>query len=176
MSLFLKKGCQYCDGYSKADIYPVEPNDKTTAFFYCVICSYCHDPIIIYKYHSEPTDKELQDMLLWATKTFKFRVPDFERLHVLDHFSFELRVDFNAKVDIPHKKTLLRCVKCNHLFSTKDMDKTSEGIWVCKKCLMELPQTSYIAWLNQLIGESATLGRTEAQYEHIQILDDEDEN
>lgn len=171
---YLKQGCRYCDGYSKADIYPVEPNDKVTAFFYCVICPTCHDPIIIYRFHSEPTDKETEDMVAWANKTFKYRVPDFERHHVLDHFSLEMRADIHAKVDIPHRKTLLRCAKCKHLFLSLDMDKCVEGLWVCKRCLVELPQASYNAWLNQLIGESAKLSRIEAQYEHIQILDDDD--
>jgi ribosomal protein L37AE/L43A len=172
---YIKPKCQYCDGYAKADIYPVEPNDKISAIFYCTICPTCKDPIIIYRYHSEPSDVDIKTMLDWANSNFKYRVPDFERLHVLDHFSFEMRANSDAVVDIPHRKTLLRCVKCNELFTSEEMDKCEEGLWVCKKCLMELPHASYEAWLNSLIGEPSNLSRTEAQYEHIQLMDMDDD-
>lgn len=174
MNIYRKQGCQYCDE-NKGSLYPLNATEEQNCF-YCKMCMKCHDPIIIYKYHNEPSNEEIDEMTNWAMKTFQGRIPDFERIHVVDHFSLELRPMVRAK-QITKMKVVFECPVCNRFFSSSEMIKCKEGLFLCRDCSIKLPDNSlenYIGSTNESIGEESWKPKTEAQYEHIQ-LDDEDE-
>jgi len=175
MNRYKKKGCSYCEGEAKADLYPIRPEEKND-YFYCLICPECKDPIIIYKYHDEPSDAEIEHMTDWGMKAFKYRIPDFERRHVADHFSIEMRPDVNTK-QITRRKIVFMCPLCKAFFPSNDMIKSKEGIFVCRSCIVNLPDKSfkdYIGETNRSIAEEDWKPKQEAQYEHIQINDMDD--
>jgi transcription elongation factor Elf1 len=174
-SRYKKKGCPFCDE-DKGNLYPLNATEEQGCF-YCKLCMKCHDPIIIYKYHNEPSDAEIQEMTDWAMKTFQGRIPDFERIHVIDHFAIELRPRARAK-QITERKVVFGCPICNRFFSSSEMIKSEEGLYVCRDCSIKLPSNSldkYIGQTNSSIGEPSGLSKELAQYEHIQTMDDEDE-
>ena len=174
---YTKQGCKYCEGYSAqaGKIYP--PNDQEqTAFFYAIMCPSCHDPILIYRYHSEPSDKEIEEMIEWGKQTFPSRISDFERIHNVDHFSIELRYNPHAQIDLSKHKTLLKCTICSKLLLSSEMDASIDGLWFCKDCFAKLPHFSYSEYINKLLHEPSNLSKEEAQYEYIQMVDQDDES
>jgi hypothetical protein len=175
-SKYNKKGCPYCDE-DKGNLYPLNAKEEQSCF-YCKLCPKCRDPIIIYKYHNEPSNSEIEEMTEWAMITFQGRTPDFERLHVLDHFSIELRPNVRAK-QITTRKVVFSCPVCNRFFSSSEMIKCKEGLFVCRECHIKLSNNSLeehlIGQTNESIGEPSGLSKEQAQYEHIQQMDDEDE-
>jgi transcription elongation factor Elf1 len=171
-----KLGCPYC-AEEKGNLYPLSAKEEQSCF-YCKLCSQCQDPIIIYKYHNEPTNAEIEEMATWAMNTFKGRIPDFERLHVLDHFVIELRPNVRAK-QLTKRQIVFSCPVCNRFFSSSEMIKCKEGLFVCRDCYIKLPNESLedhlIGQTNESIGEESWKSKTEAQYEHTQMVDTDDE-
>ncbi|MEM3572854.1 MAG: hypothetical protein QXJ62_01290 [Nitrososphaeria archaeon] len=94
MKLYRKRGCNFCQLVESWTSFSI--NDK----FYLRLCEEHNVPIIIYKYHNEPTDEEISEVLKWAEEKFPYLEPDFQRRHNPEHFAIELF--FKTKVKIPH--------------------------------------------------------------------------
>lgn len=172
-STYRKKGCPYCD-VEKGSLYPINAMEEKGCF-YCKICETCHDPIIIYKYHNEPSNEEINEMTNWAMTTFQGRIPDFERIHITDHFSLELRPLARAK-QITKIKVVFSCPICNRFFPSSEMIKSKEGLFVCRDCIINLPDNSLDSYItNENIGEESWKSEAKAKYEHLQQVDEDDE-
>ncbi|MEM2567742.1 MAG: hypothetical protein QXH20_04630 [Candidatus Bathyarchaeia archaeon] len=94
MRLYRKRDCNFCQLVESWTSFSI--NDK----FYWRLCEEHNVPIIIYKYHNEPTDEEVSEVLRWAREKFPYLEPDFQRRHNPEHFAIELF--FKTKVEIPH--------------------------------------------------------------------------
>lgn len=126
---YKKKGCSLCKIKPKISwFFPTSKNEEKD-IFYSYKCSKCKDVKIIYKWHNVPNDKELKHMIDWASKTFKFRVPDFKCEE--DHFYFHMRRG-KGKVDLKKRITYFKCDGCGNFFINQ-VTFLDNGIF-CKNC------------------------------------------
>ena len=132
---YKKANCQLCKAEKKTYwFYPITKREEKD-IFYCCYCLSCKTPMIVYKWHNEPTDEEIDRMIEWAKKHFPNRVIDFTRGKIIDHFHFHMRIGV-GKVDIKKRISLFQCSDCGKYFTSKEMGycPRCENLY-CKKCL-----------------------------------------
>jgi len=56
-----------------------------------VICKTCNVPMFVYQFHSEPSQKELDEAVKLAKKLFPGRTVDLTRRSIPDHAHFHMR-------------------------------------------------------------------------------------
>ena len=125
---YRKEECPYCKEASSISIL------EATKEFFWDKCKECDNIIVIYKWHNEPTDNEIKEVLKWVKENFPNRAPDFRRKHVRDHFSFELVFAKGQRVSLKSLETFIECPICNRLVSLKETKNTLEGIPICQEC------------------------------------------
>lgn len=170
VSKYRKDNCPYCKEASSLTI--MEVNDK----FFWKICTECSNPIIIYKWHDEPEDQEIAEIVKWALQKFKKRVPDFRRKHVKDHFSFEMVFGKNGKFYYQTKEVFVQCPVCNKVVNLYETRNTKDGIPVCLECWEKSGKgcVTCIPELSELMGETEDERALElAQLQDMDDVEDE---
>lgn len=147
MRLYRKKNCEFCQLADSFQSFRI--NDR----FYWRLCKEHNVPIIIYKYHNKPTDKEIQEVLVWAKRKFPYLTPNFQRKHVPEHYSIEL--EFKTKIEVKMEETLVTCSNCQSVISIGEAIQIGDKLYCipCAELNLGLVQENIDHELYQIIDE-----------------------
>lgn len=132
---YKKPNCPLCKGEKKSPwFYPIDAKDEQDIFF-CCICISCKDVLIVYKWHNEPSDKEVENMIKWAKDNFPYRMPDLNRRTIKDHFHFHMRRG-QGHINLKTRKSFFQCPQCGNFFPSETMTICTECKTIqCSNCI-----------------------------------------
>lgn len=135
---YKKNNCRLCQAKKLSFWYYPNSTEEDKDIFWCAVCTTCREPMVVYKWHNEPSDKEVKYLIDWAKEWFPLRIPDFQRRTIPDHFHFHLR-RAKGKIDIHERKTYIRCPECTDFYESKLMRICSSCHTIqCKSCFIKI--------------------------------------